>query len=91
MTATALGLAEWMYARLEDQGCVYQDEAVDVALYRGDDTSLCRINVDGNVVLATEVLTAFKRLDESQVVWVKPDRYWRWRCSTDEPGREQRG
>ncbi|WP_447779336.1 DUF6953 family protein [Variovorax boronicumulans] len=84
-------LAEWMHSRLEDQGCVYQDEAVDVALYRGANIELCRTNDDGNVVLATEVLAAFKKLDAATVVWVKADRYWRWRCSTDEPGREQRG
>lgn len=88
---TADDLAQWMYERIQHQGCVYQDESVDQALYRGKNDSLVRINDAGNVVLAPPVLAAFRKLDDQRVVWVKPDRYWRWRCSTDEPGREQRG
>lgn len=84
-------LAKWMHARLVAEGCVYQDEAVDTALYQGKSDGLCRVNDDGNVVLAADVLTAFRKLNAESAVWVKPDRYWRWRCSTDEPGREQRG
>ena len=88
---TPQDLAQWMYARLQDQRCVYQDESVDKALYGGGGADLYRINDDGNIVLAKDVLAAFRKLDDDTVVWVKPDRYWRWRCSTDKPGREQRG
>ncbi|MDM0018372.1 DUF6953 family protein [Variovorax saccharolyticus] len=84
-------LAQWMYSRLQDQGCVYQDESVGKALYPTSNEHLYRVNDDGNIVLATGVLAAFRKMDNEKVVWVKPDRYWRWRCSTDEPGREQRG
>jgi len=31
------------------------------------------------------------KITETTVVWVKPDRYWRWRVAEDEPGREARG
>ena len=88
---TAEDLAQWMYARIHDQGCVYQDESVDHALYVGKNDSLVRVNDAGNIVLGTTVLSAFRKLNDRGIVWVKPDRYWRWRCSTDEPGREQRG
>jgi len=88
---TAEDLAKWMHARLEDQGCVYQDESVDHALYPDAHATLYRVNDDGNIHLAKEVLAAFRSLNAETAVWVKPDRYWRWRCSTDEPGREQRG
>lgn len=88
---TPAELAAWMHTRLKDQGCVYQDEAVDRALYGARNPALFRINADGNIVLSAQVLSAFKALDADGVVWVKPDRYWRWRCTTDEPGREQRG
>ncbi|WP_101492154.1 DUF6953 family protein [Variovorax sp. RO1] len=84
-------LAQWMYARLVDQECVYQDESVDHALYPDGHDALYKVTDDGNIHLAKEVLAAFRKLDDENVVWVKPDRYWRWRCDTDEPGREQRG
>lgn len=87
---TATQLAAWMQARLQNQGCIYQDEAVDLALKSGTPT-LYRENNDGNVVLGATVLAEFKKLNADTVVWIKPDRYWRWRCSTDEPGREARG
>jgi len=83
-------LADWMQRRLDSQGCVYQDEAVDMALKSGNQ-ELYRINDDGNVVLGKSVLSAFLKLNAQTVVWVKPDRYWRFRCSTDELGREARG
>jgi hypothetical protein len=87
---TADELAKWMQNRLTDQKCVYQDESVDVAI-KAKAEHLYRINDDGNIVLGKDVLAAFKKLNATTAVWVKPDRYWRWRCSTDEPGREQRG
>ena len=83
-------LAAWMQQRLHREGCVYQDEAVDVAIKAGSQ-DLYRINDDGNIVLSKPVLAAFQKLNAQTVVWVKPDRYWRFRCSTDEPGRQARG
>jgi hypothetical protein len=50
-----------------------------------------RENADGNLVLGTETLAAFLALSAETVVWVKPDRYWRFRVAEDEPGREARG
>lgn len=79
-----------MQQRLDKECCVYQDEAVDLAIKAGNQ-DLFRINDDGNIVLSRSVLTAFQKLNAQTVVWVKPDRYWRFRCSTDEPGREARG
>lgn len=87
---TADDLAQWMQDRLADQSCVYQDESVDVAI-KARAEHLYRENDGGNLVLAKEVLAAFKKLNGHTAVWVKPDKYWRWRCDTDEPGREQRG
>ncbi|WP_442284389.1 DUF6953 family protein [Variovorax sp. M-6] len=51
---------------------------------------MLRENADGNIVLGNEVLSAFKKIS-ANAVWIKPDRYWRWRVDEDEPGREQRG
>ena len=78
-----------MLEMLHRDGCVYQDDTVDMLTQAGAE-ELLRENADGNVVLGNEVLAAFKKIS-ADAVWIKPDRYWRWRVDTDEPGREQRG
>ncbi len=70
-------------------GCVYQDDVVDM-LTKANAETLLRENADGNLVLGNEVLSAFKKISV-EAVWIKPDRYWRWRVNEDEPSREQRG
>jgi hypothetical protein len=79
-----------MLAQLEREGCVYQDDVVDYVT-RANVPSLLRENADGNEVLSSAVLNAFRALTETSVVWVKPDFYWRWRVNEDETGREARG
>ncbi|CAB3863648.1 hypothetical protein LMG26689_02623 [Achromobacter animicus] len=81
--------ARWMLEMLRRDGCVYQDDTVDMLTNVGAE-ELLRENLDGNMVLGNEVLSAFKKIS-ADAVWIKPDRYWRWRVDEDEPGREQRG
>lgn len=83
-------VASWMLAQINKHGCIYQDDVVD-HLVRSAAESLLRENSEGNLVLGRTVLNAFMVLSEPAVVWVKPDRYWRWRVAEDEPGREARG
>lgn len=83
-------VAAWMLAQIERDGCIYQDDVVDY-LARAAKDDLLTENADGNQVLGKAVLTAFLKLTAATVVWVKPDRYWRWRVAEDEPGREARG
>lgn len=83
-------VAQWMLDLLNREGCVYQDDVVDY-LVKSQAEPLLRENSDGNQVLGRPVLEAFKSISEHTVVWVKPDRYWRWRVAEDEPGREARG
>jgi len=80
----------WMLAQLAKDGCLYQDDVVDY-LVKGGAESLCRENSDGNLVIGTKLLEAFRKQTEIDVVWVKPDRYWRYRVTEDEPGRDARG
>lgn len=80
----------WMLARLAVEGCIYQDDVVDY-LVKNDGGSFLRENSDGNLVVGSNLLKAFKSATETTVVWVKPDFYWRWRVAEDEPGREARG
>ncbi|MGF1718335.1 hypothetical protein L4D08_26130 [Photobacterium chitinilyticum] len=86
----AESMAVWMLSTLEKDGCLYQDDAVD-HLVRSKCNSLLRENSDGNLALSTSVLNAFKKITLTNVVWVKPDRYWRFRVKEDEDGREARG
>lgn len=83
-------IAAWMLVRLQQEGCLYQDDVVD-HLIRSELESALVENADGNQVIAKDVLSAFRKLTETTVVWVKSDRYWRGRVDEDEPGRDARG
>lgn len=83
-------VARWMLALVEREACIYQDDVVDY-LVRAKQEDLLIENADGNQVVGKEVLAAFRKLTETTVVWVKPDRYWRFRVAEDEPGRDARG
>ena len=82
--------ATWMFSQIELDGCLYQDDVVDY-LIRAKEESLLRENSDGNQVLSTTVLTSFRKLTKQNVVWVRPDKYWRFRVSEDEDSRDARG
>jgi hypothetical protein len=83
-------VAKWMLGRLHEDGCLYQDDVVD-HLVKSKSEDLLRENSQGNQVLARPVLTAFRKLTPDNVVWVRPNKYWRFRVREDEPGREARG
>lgn len=83
-------VAEWMFAQVQEEGCIYQDDVVDY-LVKAKREDLLTENADGNQVVGKAVLAAFRKLTETTVVWVKPDRYWRFRVEEDEPGRDARG
>lgn len=83
-------VATWMYSCLVRDGCLYQDDVVDY-LVKSDQEGLLIENAGGNQVLSRPILTAFLRRTEGVVVWVRSERYWRWRVSEDEDGREARG
>jgi hypothetical protein len=87
---TASDVARWMLGELERDGCIYQDDVVD-HLVKAAREDLATENTDGNLVIGKQVLAEFRKLTETTVVWVKPDRYWRYRVAEDEPGREARG
>ncbi|MGR3905691.1 hypothetical protein Q3A80_01495 [Burkholderia sp. SR8] len=82
--------AQWMLEQIQRDGCIYQDDVVD-HLVKAKADALLRENADGNLVIGRLVLDAFQKLTPTTVVWVRPDRYWRWRVKEDEPGREARG
>jgi len=79
-----------MLQQIDNESCIYQDEVVDY-LVRAKREDLLVENSDGNQVIGKAVLAAFRKLTPESVVWVKPDRYWRYRVTEDEPGRDARG
>lgn len=83
-------VALWMLSELKKHGCVYQDDVVDF-LVKSKIEILLRENSEGNQVLNRTLLNEFKKLTEISVVWVSPDRYWRFRVPEDEEGRNARG
>ena len=90
MTMDAKSVSDWMLAQIDRDGGIYQDDVVDQIL-RAKADELLRENSDGNLMLGTAGLNAFKKLTPDLVVWVGPDQYWRWRVAEDEPGRKARG
>jgi hypothetical protein len=82
--------ARWMLSQLTNEDCLYQDDVIDY-LVSNNAERFCRENSDGNLVLGRELLNEFRKLTETNVVWVKPDRYWRYRVVEDEPGRDASG
>jgi hypothetical protein len=81
---------KWMLSELERQQCLYQDDVVDF-LVKSDADNLLRENSEGNLVLERPLLNEFRKLTEKNVVWVVPERYWRFRVPEDEPGRNAKG
>ncbi|MGP0970030.1 MULTISPECIES: DUF6953 family protein [Serratia] len=83
-------MTSWMMNRLQQDGCLYQQDVVD-HLIKMDNEIHLKENADGNQVLSTKLLNNFRVDSGENVVWVKPDRYWRYRVLEDEEGREARG
>jgi hypothetical protein len=69
---------------------LYQQDVVDY-LVKQDNEQHLKENADGNLALSSKVINKFRVESGDNVVWVKPDRYWRYRVNEDEPGREARG
>nr|WP_306587700.1 ATP-dependent RNA helicase HrpA [Hafnia paralvei] len=75
---------------LAADGCLYQQDVVDYLVKTGNEQHL-KENADGNQALSTKVINKFRADSGVNVVWVKPDKYWRYRVNEDEDGRDSRG
>lgn len=80
----------WMMAAMKSDGCLYQQDVVG-HLVKLDNEQLLKENADGNLALSTSVINQFRKDSGNDVVWVKPDKYWRYRVPEDEDSREARG
>ena len=79
--------ARWMLVEIEKSRCLYQEDVVDHLVRMGSEDLLIE-NSDGNLVLSRQLLAAFRKLTETTVVWVRGERYWRFRDTSDSPGRK---
>lgn len=79
-----------MIKALSHGQCLYQQDVID-HLVKLDNEQLLKENADGNLVLSNSVINQFRKDSGTGVVWVKPDKYWRYRVPEDEEGREARG
>lgn len=79
-----------MMSVLSSDNCLYQQDVVDYLVKENNEQHL-KENADGNLALSTKVIKTFRVDSGEDVVWVKPDKYWRYRVAEDEPGREARG
>lgn len=80
-------VSSWMLHVLSKDGCLYQQDVVDY-LVRGSNEQHLKENTDGNLALSTKVISKFRVDSGENVVWVKPDKYWRYRVPEDPEGRE---
>ncbi|PWY09662.1 DUF6953 family protein [Citrobacter koseri] len=87
---TPAEVASWMQAKLVQEDCLYQEDVVDYLVKQNLEEFLVE-NSDGNLSLVRNVLAAFRKLNEENVVWVKSGKYWRFRVAEDEPSRDARG
>ncbi len=79
-----------MMKTLSQDACLYQQDVVD-HLIKMDNEQLLKENADGNLALSISVINQFRKDSGTGVVWVKHDKYWRYRVPEDEEGREARG
>lgn len=79
-----------MMAGMKSDGCLYQQDVVD-HLVKLDNEQLLKENSDGNLAISTLVINQFRKDSGNDVVWVKPEKYWRYRVLEDEEGRDARG
>lgn len=81
--------AQWMLDRLTAEGgeLLQLDAACGLEELFGE--ACVYYNRNGNPAIVKAVLEQFRELTGDRVVWSKSGRYWRYRDSSDAPGREQ--
>ncbi len=79
-----------MMFNLQSSKCLYQQDVVDYLVKHNNEQHI-KENADGNQALSTKVINKFRVDSGKNVVWVKPEKYWRYRVPEDEEGREARG
>lgn len=79
--------ARWMFEQFEAKGFLYQEEAATNLLHLHDE-KLAYYDGNGNVCVGKEVLALFNQLTPD-IVYERAEKFWRYRLSSDQPGRQQ--
>ena len=88
MSTTPKDVAQWMMEELKRVNYLYQETVVyDIDSKFGDEFTY--INDNGNLAISKNVLAAFRKLNEGNVIWERGEKMWRFRESYDSPGRQQ--
>jgi hypothetical protein len=84
--ATPESIARWMLRSVEEEGSLYQADAVAQITERFGE-EFTELNDSGNRVIGKPVLDAFRDISEDTVVWDRGEHFWRKREADDPPGR----
>ena len=76
-------VAEFMKSELEKKREIFQEDIVYQIKRRFGD-EFVYINQNGNLALSKKVLAEFRKITPD-LVWVRSDRYWRFRQDYDDP------
>jgi hypothetical protein len=77
-------VAKWMLSEIEEQRELLQADAVsDIQNNFGDE--FVYENENGNMAIAKNVLSTFKKLTKEKIVWERGAKYWRFREKYDDP------
>jgi hypothetical protein len=81
-------VAEWMLNELKKSEMLYQSYAVS-AILQHFGGGFIYPNRQDNYAIDVEVLKHFRTLTEKTVVWVRRQKFWRWRQEGDPPGKRE--
>ena len=85
---TARDVANWMLSVIEEHGELTQNNAF-YEINRRFGSGFTTIASSGSPSIKGGVLTAFKKISETTIVWERGDKKWRKREFYDAPGRDQ--
>lgn len=81
-------VAEWMLEKLNNIKFLYQEDTVyEIDSKFGEEFTYT--NDSGNLAIDRQVLSEFRKLTEGTVVWIRGERYWRFRENYDDPDTRQ--
>ncbi|UQZ87478.1 hypothetical protein SK3146_06780 [Paenibacillus konkukensis] len=74
---TASDIAEWMLKKVEFDGILYQQDAVNyIRTHFGEE--FIYVNENGNASISKEVKKLFKKMHRGRVAWDRDGFFWGW-------------
>ena len=79
-------IAQWMYAEILAKKHLYQDATAE-KIHMECGESFASFSDAGNLIISKQVLSSFKKLSASNVLWDGSQKLWRLRETYDQKGR----